>query len=267
MAARTMWTGNLKLGSSGGIPVKLYSAIQDRAIRFHVLDAKTRSRVKQHMVTPDSGDEVPSGEIRKGFEVEPGTFVALDEEELSKLEPKASRDIEIMRFVPSGHISHVWYDRPYYLGPGGDSGKYFAFVSALEKESKEGVVRWIMRKKAYVGALRTSGDYLTLITLKHADEVVPEGSLPAPKARDLSDKELKMAGELVRALEGEFNPEDYRDEYRDRVLKFVEAKARGKKPRLGSVRRKKTTESLAKDLARSLSSLKRGSHDKERKIA
>jgi DNA end-binding protein Ku len=267
MGARAMWTGNLKLGSSGGIPVKLYSAVQDRAIHFHILDDRTKSRVKQHMVIPDTGEEVPSREIRKGFEVEPGTFVALDEEELAKLEPKASRDIEIMRFVPSGHISHVWYERPYYLGPDGDNGKYFAFVSALEKESKEGVVRWIMRKKAYVGALRTSGDYLTLITLKHADEVVPEGSLPAPKARDLSEKELKMARELVRALEGEFNPEDYRDEYRDRVLEFVQAKARGRKPRLRAVREKKTTDSLAKDLAKSLNSLKRGSHDKESKVA
>jgi DNA end-binding protein Ku len=266
MAARAIWTGNLKLGSSS-IPVKLYSAVQDHAIRFHILDARTKSRVKQHMVNPDSGEEVPSREIRKGFEVEPGIFVFLDDEELSKLDAAGSRDIEIARFVPSGHISHVWYERPYYLGPDGENDKYFAFVAALQKETKEGVVRWVMRKRTYVGALRASGGYLTLIALKHADEILPEQALPAPKAREITDKEMKMAGELVHALEGEFNLEDYRDEYRDRVLKFVEAKARGKKPRLHAVREKRTTGSLAKDLARSLNSLKRGSHDKERNVA
>src|SRR6185436_8347594 len=116
MAARAIWAGNLKLGSTG-LPVKLYSAVQDHSIHFHILDAKTKSRVKQHMVNPETGEEVAAKDIRKGYEVEPGTFVLLDKDELSELEPKASRDIEITRFVPAGHISHLWYDRPYYLGP------------------------------------------------------------------------------------------------------------------------------------------------------
>src|ERR1051326_5917482 len=125
MAARAIWAGNLKLGAAQ-LPVKLYSAVQDRSIHFHILDKKTKSRVKQHMINPDTGEQVAAGAVRKGYEVERGVFVYVDDEELAALEPKASRDIEITRFVPVGHLSHVWYERPYYLGPDGDHADYFA---------------------------------------------------------------------------------------------------------------------------------------------
>ena len=266
MAARAIWSGNLKLGSSN-IPVKLYSAAQDRSIHFHILEAKTKAPVKQHMVNPETGEEIASEEIRKGYEIEPGVFVLLDEEELEQLEPKPSRDVEITRFLPSGHISHLWYERPYYLGPDGDNDGYFAFVEALRRQNREGIARWVMRKKAYTGALRINADHLALITLKHPDEVLSDRDLPAPRARGLSAKELKMAEELVSALEGSFDLNEFRDEYRDRVLKFVEAKAKGKRPALHAIRSKRATTSLADDLAKSLSAVKRGAKGKERKIA
>src|SRR5262245_2665587 len=113
MAARAIWSGNLKLGSAS-FPVKLYSAAQDRSIHFHILEKKTKSRVRQHMVSPETGSEVGSDAIRKGYEYEPGVFVMIHEEELESLEPKASRDIEITRFVPGGHVSHLWYERPFF---------------------------------------------------------------------------------------------------------------------------------------------------------
>src|SRR5215813_14456524 len=100
MAARAIWAGNLKLGTAT-IPVKLYSAVQDQSIHFHILDAKTKSRVKQHMVHPETGVEVVREDIQKGYEVEPGTFVLIGSDELQQLQPKPSRDIEITRFVPS----------------------------------------------------------------------------------------------------------------------------------------------------------------------
>jgi len=117
------------------------------------------------------------------------------------------------------------------------------------------------------GALRVNGDYLVLITLKHADEVLSERELPAPRARGLSEKELKMAEELVGALEGEFDMNEFRDEYRERVMKFVEAKAKGKQPTLHAVRQKKPSASLADDLSKSLAALKRGTRGKEKRVA
>ena len=119
MAARAIWKGELKLNSTK-VPVKLYAAVKDQTVRFHILDEKSKTRVKQHMVEPDKGKEIPNEEIQKGFEVEPGTFVILDEEELQNLEPEASREIEITQFVAPKAISPEYYDRPYYLGPDGD---------------------------------------------------------------------------------------------------------------------------------------------------
>src|SRR6476660_8718465 len=154
MAARAIWKGNLKLNATK-VPVKLYSAVQDRTVRFHVLEEKSKTRVKQHMVEPDSGKEVPAEEIQKGFEVQPGTFVILDKEELAQLEPEASREIEITQFVPPSQIPPEYFDRPYYLGPDGDQAAYFALAEALQKKEREGVVRWVMRKQPYVGAIRS----------------------------------------------------------------------------------------------------------------
>src|SRR6266481_4980556 len=151
MAARAIWKGNLKIDSTK-VPVKLYSALQDQTVRFHILDEHSKTRVKQHMINPDSGEEVPNEEIQKGFEVEPGTFVILDEKELESLQPKPTREIEVKNFVPPQAIAPEFYDRPYYLGPDGDQTAYFALAEALRKGNREGVAHWVMRKQPYVGA-------------------------------------------------------------------------------------------------------------------
>src|SRR4029453_1505544 len=137
---------------------------------------------------------------------EPGVFVILTKEELEQVQPKPSRDIEILRFVPPQKISSLWYDRPYYLGPDGDQTAYFALAEALANKEKEGIARWVMRGKEYVGALRSQDDYLMLVTLRHAEEVVQPEELPAPEGRSLDRKEINMAKQLVELLEGEFDP-------------------------------------------------------------
>ena len=107
MAARAIWKGKLKLGTTS-VPVDLYSAVVDKTVHFHILEERTQSRVKQHMVNPETNEEIPNDEIQKGYQVEPGTFVILSDEELEKLQPEPSRDIEITRFVPPEHISSHW---------------------------------------------------------------------------------------------------------------------------------------------------------------
>src|SRR5256714_6459728 len=199
MAARAIWKGDLKL-SSAKVPVKLYSAVEDRTVRFHVLEEKSKTRVKQHMVEPDSGKEITSDEIQKGFEVEPGTFVILNEEELQKLEPESSREIEITQFVPPTEMPPEYFDRPYYLGPDGDQGAYFALAEALQNKDREGVAHWVMRKQPYVGALRAEDDHLMLVTLRNAEEVLSAKDLPRPSGRAPDKKELAMATQLVELL-------------------------------------------------------------------
>jgi DNA end-binding protein Ku len=166
--------------------------------------------------------------------------------------------------VPPSAISSEWYERPYYLGPDGDEEKYFALAEAIRNRQVTGIARWVMRGKEYVGAVLTYGDYIVLIRLRYAEEVLSRRELPAPSGRPLDTKELRMAEELVSALEGEFKPEEFHDEYRDRVMKFLEAKAKGRRPRLAAVKTRKTTGSVGDQLARSLAALKRG---KGKKVA
>lgn len=212
MTARAIWKGVLKIGT-GRMPVKLYSAVRDQSVHFHILDKHRLERVKQRMVEPESDREVPRDEIQRGLETEPGVFVVFKNEELDKLEPEASRDIEITRFVEPERINHQWYERPYYLGPDDDDDDYFALAKALDSAGREGVARWVMRKKPYVGALRSRDGYLVLVTLRHAEEVLSAKELAAPAGRPLSSKELEMGQQLVNALEDKFRPEDFHDEY------------------------------------------------------
>jgi DNA end-binding protein Ku len=254
MAARAIWKGRIRFGGVD-VPVKLYSAVEGRGIGFRLLDERHKEPVRQQMVDPDSGKIVRSEDIGRAFEAEKGRLVRLDAEELAELEPEASRDIEITRFVPPEEISHQWYDRPYYLGPDDDEEAYFALVEALRKRGAEGVATWTMRKKEYVGSLRVEGDYLMLITLRHAGEVIPASALEPPTGRDLDARELKMARQLIAAMEDDLDMAAYRDEYRERVLELVEAKAAGKMVRFPRAPRRPAERSLAEVLEKSLSAV------------
>ena len=256
MAARAIWKGVLKVGANK-VPVKLYSAVQDRAVHFHILDKSGKQPVKQRMVDPENDEEAPKETIQRGLEVRPGTFVLIKEDELAKLEPKGSRDIEITRFVPPARINHQWYERPYYVGPDGDTAAYFALAKALESSGLEGLARWVMRDKQYIGALNAKDGYLFLVTLRHADEVISAKQLPKPSGRALDDREIRMAEQLVTALEDEFRPGEYKDEYRERVMQFIEAKAKGRRPKLQVIRQKRAPSSLADALSASLKQAKR----------
>jgi DNA end-binding protein Ku len=263
MAGRAIWTGVLKL-ESAEIPVKLYAAVQDETVHFHLLEKKTGARVGQHMIDPNTGDEVESGEIRKGYEVESGRFVILSTEDVASADPEESREIVVSRFVPADAMVHQYYDRPYYLGPGGNVKSYFGFAEALEASGREGIAHWTMRKKEYNGALRVHDRYLVLIALRHTGEVVTARDLPDFTGRAPDEREIRMAGQLVETLAGEFNPEDFRDEYRDRVMHLIETKAKGHTPKLRKMpARAKASTSLVDVLSASLKDARKGKGGKK----
>ena len=257
MAARAIWKGVVKIGSIG-LPVKLYSAVKEHTVHFRLLHKTDHAPVKQKLVNPDTGDEVDSKGVQKAFPAGRGRLVLLESEELEKLEPKESRDIEITRFVDPADVDHRWYERAYYLGPDGNSADYFAAAAALEKKGREGIARWVMRKKSYIGALRAEDGYLMLITLRHADEVIDAGALEAPGGRPLQQREIQMAEQLVASLADTFEPTQFQDEYRERVMELIELKSKGKKPKVVAFRPKKTDESkLADALEASLAGVKK----------
>jgi DNA end-binding protein Ku len=256
MMARAIWKGRIRFGDVD-VPVKLYSAVQDQGIHFRLLHEKDMQPVQQQMVHPDTGRVVAYDEIRRAWQTEDGDLVILSDEELAGLEPEPSRDIEITHFVEPDAITHQWYDRPYFLGPDDDGDAYFALVAALRRKGREGVARWVMRKKEYVGALRLAGDHLMLMTLRRSGEVVPASALPAPGGRALDKREVNMAVQLVSALEDELDLTEFRDEYRDRVLELVEAKAEGKVLKFPEPPKRETGASLAEMLEKSVKGVKK----------
>lgn len=258
MAARAIWKTAIQCGKYQ-VPVKLYSAIEDRNIRFRVLNRKGTQPVRQAMVNPETGDIVPLAETRRAYVADNGDRVLLEPSELAALEPEPSRAIEIIAFLPTGQIDHRWYDRPYYLGPDGNNAAYFAFAEALDGTVLEGLVRWVMRGKEYIGALRLHQEYPVLMALRHADEVVDAKNLEAPGGAALNAKELEMARQLIGMLATELDLSSYQDAYRDRVLKLVESKTKGGR-RLKLVKpspKEKPSEDLGRALQASLNAMRK----------
>lgn len=226
MAARAIWKGIMQLGDTS-IPVKLYSAVEEKGVHFRLLHAGDHSPVSQEMVYGETDEIVPAEEIRHGYEMEDGRLVILNGEELQSLEPIPSRRIEILCFLPGTAIDHRWFDHPYFLGPDGEEEAYAALIEALTGSGTEALVSWVMRNKEYFGVLRLRAGYPLLVTLRSAEEVV-ELEVEIPAGRASAARELAMAEQLVAAMGDTFDPRQYRDEFRQRVMALIEAKGAGK---------------------------------------
>ncbi|HEX5420579.1 MAG TPA: Ku protein [Gammaproteobacteria bacterium] len=251
MAARAIWKGVLVLGPER-IPVKLYSAAVDRSVHFRLLHDEDGVPVKQQLVEPESEDIVEFAETQRAYESPEHDLVVLSKEELDALEPEPSRDIELVHFLPADAIDHRWFDRPYYLGPDGREEAYLALREALRATGRDGLARWVMRNKEYRGALRLGRGCPVLISLRSAEQIIASAELGKPAGEPLSDKEIAMAQQLLSILEAEFDPAQFRNEYRQRLLDLIEAKAAGKTVKQRRLREKPPSEDLSAALAASL---------------
>src|SRR5437879_2302506 len=225
---RSIWGGAISFGLVN-VPVKLVSAVSQKDVRFHQIDAKTKTRVRQKRVAADSGDEVAYEDIIKGYEVAPDQFVTITPEELETLDPKKTKSIDIEDFVDLDQIDPLYFERPYYLVPDtGGAKPYALLVQAMKESGMVAIARMVLRTKQYLVALRAVGDAIVLETLYYHDEVVEPDELEGiPHDIDVSDRELKIARQLIESLATEFEPERYQDEYRERVLDLIEKKAEG----------------------------------------
>lgn len=227
MAARAMWKGVIRF-EGVRVPVKLYAAVEDRSVHFRLLHRKDLAPVRQAMVDPESGEEVPAESIRRAFVTGDAELVVLRDEDLERTRPEASRDIQVLQFLPPESIDHRWYQRPYYLGPDdGAEEAYAALTVALGESGREGLARWVMRNREYRGALRIERARLMLVSLRHTEEIVSAEELTPPEGGELAKRELDMARQLMDMLAGPFDPAQYRDTYRARVEELIAAKARG----------------------------------------
>jgi DNA end-binding protein Ku len=227
--ARAIWSGAISFGLVN-IPVKLFSAVSKKTVRFHQIDAESGGRVRQKRVGPD-GEEIPYEQIIKGYEIGPERYVTLTPEELDSLSPEKTRTIDIEDFVDLDEIDPIYYDHPYYLAPDTGAAKaYQLLVDAMEDAGKVAIARVVIRSKENLVAIRPRDGVLAMETMLFADEVVPTDSLDemtTDTAVKTSDRELTMARQLIDSLSSDFEPEKYHDEYRERVLDLIERKAQG----------------------------------------
>lgn len=258
--ARAMWKGVIVLGKHR-VGVKMYSAVEDRTVHFRMLHRKDHAPVEQHIVRKDTGKDVAKENIRKAFALSKDTAVILEPEDLDKLVPPESRDIELSRFVPPSVLGDQWFERPYYLGPDEDDDAYFALAQALERKNVIGIARWVMRKKRYLGALTALDGYLAISTLRRADQVLSFAGVEPAKAVAPHANELKLAEQLVASISADFDPSLWQNEYRERLCKLIAAKARGETIERVRPKKKAPAVSLADSLRASIAAAK------ERKVA
>jgi len=228
---RSIWTGAISFGLVT-VPVKLYSAVNRKTVRFNQLHESTGARIQMQRVDPTTGEEVPYDEIVKGYEIGPDRYVTITNEELEALDPKKTRTIEIEEFVDLSEIDPIFYDHPYYLAPGpGGAKPYRLLLQAMAGTGKVAIARVVIRSKENLVAVRPmDNDVLGMTTMIFPDEVVDPHTLddiPDPDEVEVTDRELAIAKQLVDSLAGTFEPEKFHDTYREEVLAVIERKAAG----------------------------------------
>jgi DNA end-binding protein Ku len=227
--ARSIWRGAISFGLVN-VPVKLYSAVSKKNVQFNQLHDKDSSRIRMKRFCAEEDTEVPYEEIVKGYEISPGQYVVITPEELEALDPKKTRTIDIEEFVDLDEIDPLFYEHPYYLAPDtGATKPYKLLLAALKETNKVAIARVVIRSKEYLTAIRPAGDVLTMETMLFADELIDPSEIDELPDEDVSatEREVEMAQQLIESLASAFEPEKYRDEYRDRVLDLIERKAEG----------------------------------------
>jgi DNA end-binding protein Ku len=227
---RAIWSGAISFGLVN-VPVKVYSAVSRKTVRFHQLHDKDGVPIRQKRVCPADDEEVPYEHVVKGYEVAKDRYVVIEPEELEALDPKKTRSIDIQEFVRLEEIDPIYFDSTYYLAPAAGAEKaYGLLLKAMSEADKVAIGRVVLRTKEYLAAIRPAGDVLVMVTMLFGDEVVDPDRLDELPARDgrAGKREVEMAQRLIESLSVEFDPSRHHDEYRERVLDLVERKAAGK---------------------------------------
>ena len=224
-----IWTGSISFGLVS-VPVRVVSATKSQDVRFNQLEEGSNARIRYRKVSEASGEEVPNERIQKGYEVAPGQYVVVTDDEIRSLAPKSSRMIEIEDFVDLADIDPLFFEQPYYLAPDPTALKpYKLLVDAMTELQKVAIGRLVMRSKESLVAIRPLDGVLCLETMRYADEVLPRAGLvdDDQATAEPSERELAMARQLVEALSASFEPDRYHDQYREQLRGLIDRKAAG----------------------------------------
>jgi DNA end-binding protein Ku len=221
--ARAIWKGSISFGLVN-IPVGLYSAETRDEIHFKLLDKNTMSPIHYKRVSEESGKEVAWDATVRGYEFESGKYVVLSDEDLKGAAPEATQTIDIVDFVDIDEISPLYFDKPYYLGPDKKGAKAYALLrETLRRTGKVGIAKVVIRTRQYLAAVVARGDVLTLELLRYAHELRDPSELDVPGGKaGVSDREIDMAERLVEGMIAAWEPEKYKDTYRQDLMKMIE---------------------------------------------
>jgi DNA end-binding protein Ku len=224
---RAMWKGAISFGLVT-IPVSVYPATEEKSLKFNQLHEKDTGRIRYKRVCSVDGEEVPFDEIVKGYEYEKDRYVTLDDNDFDAVPVKSSRAIDIHQFVELEEIDPMLYKKSYYLIPEETGAKAYALLrEAMESESKVGIAKVAFRDKEHLAALRFVDDAFVLETMFWPDEIRAAEFEGVKVDHKVRSQELEMARQLIANLSGEWNPEEYTDEYREALLSIVEKRIAG----------------------------------------
>jgi len=229
---RAIWTGSLSFGLVN-IPIEVHTAVRDHRPHFRMLHAKDRSPINFERICQKDGKPVAWSDIVKGYEYEKGRFVVLDKEDFEAAALEKTRRIDVLDFVEADAIDDRYFDKPYYLtAKKGGEVAYALLREAMNESGKIGIAKFIMRETQHLAAVEGIGDALVLSTLRFADELVDTGSLSFPSGKNLKKTELTLAKTLVENLAAEWDPDQYKDDYQENLMRVIKAKMKGKEAKL-----------------------------------
>jgi DNA end-binding protein Ku len=230
--ARSIWKGSLAFGLVN-IPVELYSAVRDHRPKFRLLHAKDEAPVRYERVCQTEGKPVAWDDLVKGYEYEKGQFVVLSKDDFKTAALEKTKTIDILDFVDAAEIDERYFETPYYIQPGKGADRAYALLrEAIRESGKMGIAKMILREAQHLAAVEVIGDAMVLTMMRFADELADLGDFRFPKAAGIRPPELKMALQLIDNLAAKWDPAKYTDEYRDNLLKIIQAKLKGRRPKL-----------------------------------
>jgi len=252
---RAIWTGAISFGLVN-IPISLYPATRHEELSFRLLRASDLSPVNYKRVAEADGKEVPWDQIVKGYEYEKDQYVALTDEDFKRIDIKATKTVDIMNFVSLEELNPLLFYKPYYMecGKGGDKA-YVLLRDALQESGKVAITKVVIRTRQHLAAIKPQGKGLMLELMHFPHEILDASNFNAPTASSVSKPEMKMANQLINSMSSKWNPEDYKDEYREALEAMVERKLEGDgKPQPATPRKRPTTNviDLASVLQRSI---------------
>jgi DNA end-binding protein Ku len=225
MAQRAIWTGSIGFGLVN-VPVRLYTGVSEKGVKFNQLNSKTGNRIAMKRTDSETGEEVAFEDIVKGYELSKGNYVRVEPAELEALAPQMTKSIEIEKFVPGEQIDPMLYAASYFIGPADVMKPYQLLVQAMAQTDRVALGKIILRggSKQKLIAIRAHEGVLVGSMLVFGDEL---NSAPDVEGVEISEREDKMATMLIESLTGDFDPDEFGDEYREQVLALIEAKAMG----------------------------------------